>query len=263
MPLKAILAKRKDNPDEYHMGLAFLGWFMVFSVGMLVPSQPFRDFVVSVSKAVYQPRASAAQPAGTGGPATTPATPPEGDRASAATASALALPNLPRGMAWHLPLAVGSLVASMVVSTPTNLVLLCVFGAMMGAYALRLHGQQRAAQDRAARSGMTAPDPLPIAFASPGASVPAAKAILHGVCVFLGIVGGLIVVQGDLKFDVDAPTLYLRVAGIATLFSVIAGANPNFIRDISRLASPFKSSDDRRDRPDEGGSPQSPTPVTK
>src|SRR6185503_8521415 len=142
---------------------------------------------------------------------TTPAKPPSAQTPAPAAPSA---PDAKRGLAWVLgPLSVlisppaaakapppvetkpappprltgfGVLWAPVLVLvigisyTPSNLVLLCSFGAMLGSYAIRT-----LAEDTEARRGHA---PL-----KGSVHVPALTAMLHGLCVYLGLVGGLIV----------------------------------------------------------------------
>ncbi|MBX3383463.1 MAG: hypothetical protein KF864_08140 [Phycisphaeraceae bacterium] len=115
---------------------------------------------------------------------------------------------------WQLIVCFPFYLAVIILSfTPTNLLMLCVFGSVLGTYGIRL-----------LRPNVTA-----VAHLRSG------TAVLHGLCVYLGIAAGLIVVQGELQFDVAEPTLYLRLSATATLLSVAAGANPYFLRNVASL----------------------------
>jgi hypothetical protein len=125
---------------------------------------------------------------------------------------------------WNMALAPLVFVVIVISFTPTNLVLLCCTGAMAGAYANQsVFVKSRRMQD-------IKHDDLP---------VPGITAMLHGLCVYLGIVGGLIVVQGAISFDSKDPNQYMRLAAVATLFSVVAGTNRNFLRAVICAFTPF------------------------
>jgi hypothetical protein len=125
---------------------------------------------------------------------------------------------------WNMALIPLVFVVIIISFTPTNLVLMCCSGAMAGAYANQsIFIKHRRIQD-------IKPDDLP---------VPGITAMLHGLCVYLGIVGGLIVVQGAISFDSKDPNQYMRLAAVATLFSVVAGTNRFFLRDVICAFTPF------------------------
>lgn len=253
---------RRAHPDNYHMWLCFFGWLSLFAVGVSSPSEPFRTVLVSIlldTKLAAGVSASAPSYASAGPTASapgsgrdTPARPallsvqsrplPEVSREPVFEPLPEAKPAPIIGAGWSWPVRVAMIVplvfAVFITFTPTNLLLLCCFGAALGSYAVRLiphcfnpggAGPTPAAGDAAARDAATEP---------PG--VPAVIAMLHGLIVFAAAVAGLIVVQGEFQWDQTRGDLYLRLAATVTIFSIAAGTNRFFVRDLARAFMPFR-----------------------
>jgi hypothetical protein len=227
MSVSHLWKLRAEGSPLYSMFISFVGWFFVFIAGVAIPSQPYRDLLVASSFGV----AAAADTPPPAVPANaTPTTPP----ATTTPAPAAATPP-PRLTGWHLLWMPAVIVVIGLSYTPSNLVLLCSLGAVLGSYAIR----------SLAEANPSHAQRLPM-------HVPPLTAMLHGLCVYLGMVGGLIIVQGSVQFDSKDPTMYLRLSAVATLFSVIAGTNRHFIHDVARAFAPFGKKTDE-DRPAGGG----------
>lgn len=224
MPIGSLYRLRCEGSPLYFLTLALAGWMLVFTAGVSIPSEPFRKLIVNSSFALAPDAPAVA------------ATPVETSE-EATPAAAPAQPARLRGWEWFL---VPVLLLLILVSyTPTNLIMLCCLGAASGAYAVRSLSYLKTAGDPPLtpphNNGATPnADPTGASVAVPGLT-----AMIHGLCVYLAIVGGLIVVQGQIMFDRAAPDLYLRLSAVATLFSVVAGTNRDFIRDVVTAFSPF------------------------
>ncbi|MCC6677900.1 MAG: hypothetical protein IT436_12210 [Phycisphaerales bacterium] len=73
-------AYRTAHPDNYHMWLCFLGWLLLFAVGVSAPSEPFRTILVSIITQTKTAAGFDVKPIATPAPAgpanpTTPGTP--------------------------------------------------------------------------------------------------------------------------------------------------------------------------------------------
>lgn len=228
MSLSNIWKLRAENSPLYHMFMSFVGWFLVFLAGVAIPSQPYRDIVVNSSfglTEVVSPTTTAKPPsAQSPAPAAASDAPSPVPAPQQARMSGLGLLLIPL-----LILVIG------ISYTPSNLVLLCCFGAMLGSYAIRSLAEANATPHGQA--------PLKEVV-----HVPPLTAMLHGLCVYLGMVGGLIVVQGQVAFDSKDPNMYLRLSAVATLFSVIAGTNRHFIHDIAVAFTPFSRATGEQER---------------
>lgn len=228
------------NPFKRRLLVAFLVWLSVFGVGLSVPSEPFRSILVESCFEFGFPRDSVENQE---------IRQKEKEKAEKDAQNSNAKQKLHAQVmplsklaVWFLPI----LLAIFVTFTPTNLMLLCVFGSLLGAYAAQLmpggiHGTVSAADNELASDSQRAPFGK-----SPRGRPLATTAVLNGLCVFLGISSGLIVIQGDIKWDSDVPDLYLRLAAVSTLFSVAAGSNPDFLRHLVAAFKPFTG----------GGSPE-------
>jgi hypothetical protein len=163
-------------------------WLTTFAIGVAVPSLPFRNRLIEYGLSFG----------------------PDKVGGKVEISSNLSLPK-----------ALAYLATVFVSFTPTNVAILCVLGALLGAKAkARENRRARATQIEARKSVETV-------------ALPA----LNGLCVFFALLTGQIVVQGELKWDDTAPNMYFRLAATATLFSVIAGTNPHFISDLARYFS--------------------------
>jgi hypothetical protein len=62
---------------------------------------------------------------------------------------------------------------------------------------------------------------------------------VHGIFVYVALMSGLFIAEGNLSFDGAAPdqmqARYFRMAATASIFSIAAGTSPNFIRDLAGL----------------------------
>jgi hypothetical protein len=238
MPFKKVIELRRSGSTAYDMGVVFFCWLGVFAMGVSVPSEPFRRMVVSTCYEFGE--------VATVGPSTAP-TPPASQPAQNEHARAVDPPKPPPPAVytlkgWELLLMPLVLVVIFLSYTPTNLVMLCIFGSMLGSLAFRVAAERckvpeevknRRVNIKGHRGAGTIEAEYP----------PTVTAMVHGLCIFLGIIGGLIVIQGNLKFDSAEPDLYFRVAAAATLFSIAAGTNKNFIRDLTKAFRPFANGD--------------------
>jgi hypothetical protein len=216
------LSKRNSILD---MALTFFGWLAVFAAGVTIPSEPYREVVVRTCYTLGESQSLQA-------PSSEPTVRAAGSEEATATPPAKPAGNYRPLKGWELVLLPLLIVTIFVAYTPTNLVLLCTFGAMLGAFAFRIASELRLKESNGRRTPASRPDE---------GFPPTVTAMVHGLCVFLGIIGGLIVIQGSLKFDSSAPDLYFRVAAVATLFSIAAGTNKHFIRDVTKAFKPFQS----------------------
>ncbi len=249
------------SPTRRRLIIAFLAWLGVFLVGLSVPSKPFRDLIIaSCFNYGYPPTVAGtarASSSASDGSSSVPAAKTgsthdsrKDDTKASPPARVLSLGVL---VLWLIPI----LLAILVSFTPTNLLLLCVLGALLGAYAVQLlPGTLDTSNEPNATRGNEGQRP----DSSRRPSLPlATAAVLHGLCVFLGVASGLFIVQGQIKWDEQEPSMYLRLAAVATLFSVVAGSNPNFLRQLAAAFKPF--SNHVKDRGSDG-SDGSPLPGT-
>jgi hypothetical protein len=170
-------------------------WLTTFAIGVAVPSPPFRNRLVEYGLSFG----------------------PDKVGGKVEITSNLSFPK-----------ALAYLATVFVSFTPTNVAILCVLGALLGAKAKAKETNRASATKSEARKPVET------------VALPA----LNGLCVFLALLTGQIVVQGELKWDDTAPNMYFRLAATATLFSVIAGTNPNFISDLARYFSLPKRADE-------------------
>lgn len=242
MSLSRFRTYRASKPDHFHMWLSLAGWFMMFVVGVTIPSEPFRTAIVGVAYDLALPasmpgssRPSSASglssPQLSSGVGTENLWMPVQDEAARSDAdrSQLSKP-AQRSLGSRALLALFSIPAVAVTFTPLNLAILCCFAGALGSYASRVPDLVKDAPSR-----------------SPG--VPCVRAMLHGLLVFAGAVAGLIVIQGDFKWDQQQGDLYLRLAATVTLLSIAAGTNPNFVADIAKVFMPLRGSDVRKEPP--------------
>ncbi|MGD1915008.1 MAG: hypothetical protein ACFCBV_02305 [Phycisphaerales bacterium] len=252
---------------------AFSTWLLVFSLGLAIPSQPLRDIVVvsifnlrdgeafekyeedaRKRKLMQESARTQGQDNEQQVEEVQSANDSPGEPAKPSNAEATADPGPARplrGMTWcWLPVL---LVAIALTSTPTNLVLLCVSGALIGASCIRMVQNGLPATRNASRSGSMDSDDGDLDSETDSVSsddaestdidsdrdVPVITAVVNGLSVYLAIAAGLIVVQGNVVFDTTIPDLYIRLASAATLFSIVAGTNRFFVHDLIRTVSPF------------------------
>ncbi|MEQ9617071.1 MAG: hypothetical protein RLN60_03455 [Phycisphaerales bacterium] len=157
---------------------------------------------------------------------------------------------------WQLALFWPFLVAVIFLTyTPLNLAILCTSGAMVGSYASRtrlIRSDYRSRKDEVPieeerheqqpGSGESVQERSPdaqIDTANGSASVDeqitslsGCQAAVHGLCVYLALYAGLIVIQGTPEFDTQESGQYERLAAFATLLSVFAGANTEFLQGL-------------------------------
>jgi hypothetical protein len=195
--------------------LVIILWLATFSVGMAVPSSPFRNRLVEYGTSFGPAKAA-------GENKTTPSSP-----GFWVVVLGLANPPSTKAKAIESNLgywgALGCLLVVFISFTPTNTAILCILGSMLGAKA-KADGHLDHPDAETANGGAVSA----VGVASPS---------LNGLCVFLALLAGQIVVQGDLKWDDAAPNMYFRLAATATLFSVMAGTNPHFLSDLARYFS--------------------------
>ena len=236
---------------------ALILWICVFSAGTAIPSAPLRDLLTFNTYNTVQWKIPAKQPKGSSqdvsaGPgdgaanlqpsAQSPTAPNDG-RTDSTTATKAQSPASATGgattvelNAWqYLLLFIPLSVAVFVAWTPTNIALICCAGAVLGAAAQRMW----IAGIRKRNAAWRAASPQSVSELDDEVEVPDAAAIVHGLAVFVGILVGVVVVQGSWDMQGGGPEQYLRLAGTATLFSIAAGANPNFMRLIASAFTPF------------------------
>lgn len=236
--------------EKILMARVFICWLGLFALGVAVPSQPFRDVLVSIIAEIKvasgftgSPLSPAPVPsppgpaplglaAGSAGPMTVRSAsfdaPLPVSSSLAPTQARAEAPLANPSTRWAWPVCIAALIplllAFFVTFTPTNLLLLCCCASALGALVVR---QLPAAFGRSAE-------------ANPLVAVPTVIAMLHGLIVFAGAVAGLIVVQGEFKWDQTRGDLYLRLAATVTIISIAAGTNPHFVRDLAQAFMPFR-----------------------
>lgn len=252
----ASAARGSHHVSQRRLVVAFLAWLAVFGAGMAIPSKPFRDLLVSSCFALSEHPAEPLTPAPA---AKTPWTAslaalfaPRAASAPAAEPIQAPPKSKPRILeGWTLALlAVPLMVVILITFTPTNLLLLTVFGALLGAYVVQRWDEAR--RERLSRGGMDASAVLPQQHKE---RVYATTAVVCGLCVFLGVAAGFIVIQGEVKWDTDRPDLYLRLAAFATLFAIVSGANPDFMKLIVARFRPFNVPDSNSNEASAGSKP--------
>lgn len=216
---------RHRNRVSRRLLCAFLAWLTVFGTGMAIPSKPFRDLLVSSCFDLSEKRPP--QPVVRATPIATvianllvPRTTTAGSDTSASPAEKRTL-----SRAEFALLAIPLLVIVLMTFTPTNLLLLTVFGALLGAYVSQRRSLDAKVANRQDHSSAAVPQDTGQVYAT--------TAIVSGMCVFLGVAAGFIVIQGEVKWDVDRPDLYLRLSAFATLFAIVSGWNPMFLHDLT------------------------------
>jgi hypothetical protein len=230
------------QPAKHRLMFTAIAWLLVFGTGMTIPSKPVRDVIVQSFFAWgYEAPSAQSNALETLGP---PAVVPSGSIVIAkptTTPRSLPMETLVPRLWYLLPLVLLSF-------TPTNILVLCILGSLLGAYSMQLHLATNTLEKRAAVLLTQSPSGTP---AQSGCShcpliiaprVSAPSAILNGLCVFLGVASGVIVVQGEIQWDIESPGLYLRLVAVATLFAVVAGANPDFLRQLASAFRPLPSS---------------------
>lgn len=155
----------------------------------------------------------------------------------------------PNRLRWHLSRdAMLAFVLSFATYTPTNLALLCCFAAVMGSISRRMrdHGKaqfnsrcpacrQRKEQETSANGAANAKandadERQPNEEKELEQNV-IAGSMLRGLCIFLMVISGLIVLTGDPFVEVSQEK-YLRLAGAASLFAFVAGFNRHVLPTI-------------------------------
>jgi hypothetical protein len=243
-------------------------WLALFTVGLTVPSKPFRDSLSAIgAPAAAAAPASAADAAGAGAPEGSGATGAVTDGAPAADAAAPA-PRIepPRGFFAFL----GTALAAGLTYTPTNLAVLCCVAALIGccgrvatasgaeyrtvsaahtSMIVHAHPAPERAEPgkstpdvkvtvgaEAASGSAQTPGP-PGEEAAVGTLAPAVTAVMWGFFIYLALVSGLIAMTGD-PFQNATPDQYLRLAGAASLFAFVVGWRPQVLTQLVTQVGP-------------------------
>ena len=290
-----------DTPPRAKLLVVFICWLAIYLIGLSVPSAPWRNLLVnsSFNAAVKPPPAPTRRTTTLPTNPAAPAIPvPDIDKQTSDMVLALLRTDvttldadqerryraLAKSMSqtlleaskseeqtkeaivlkgWQLVFAYIPLLCLIFLSfSPTNIALLCVTGAMIGA---NVHRKLFSSPQDCCKKSPASEDPP----ATDGPSVASKKsekpeaseshrvegpliddglAAMHGLCVYLAIYAGLLVIQGNIAFDVEAPDLYLRLSAFATLVSILAGANPQFFLIVRSLFKPFQTEWTEKDR---------------
>lgn len=134
-------------------------------------------------------------------------------------------PGAVQRLRWHLSITgAKTFLFAVLIYTPTNLALLCCLSAVLGSIGRRLSeiGPRELAGE--IQGGDSSREVKPETSSS---DVKIASSLLRGFCVYLLLISGLIVLTGE-PFHTPSQEAYIRLAGAASILAFVAGFRKDF-----------------------------------